>query len=71
MKDNYENKFDEALDEVSTVHQLGWDDEYKVKLFARFCKDRSISFAAWEQWLEHAALDEIIHTKEKDEDSNS
>jgi len=60
------NRFDEALEEVSSAHGLNWDDDSKVRLFAWFCQEQGVSFEAWEKFLERQADEELTEGEEED-----
>lgn len=55
----FENRFDEAVEEVSTCYDLNWNDDSKVRLFARFLQEEAPHlFQSWESFLEREADDE-------------
>lgn len=54
----FENKFDEAIEEVSVANGMNWSDESKIRLFARFMKLNGVNFHAWEKFLEHQVMEE-------------
>lgn len=57
----FENKFDEAIEEVSTVHDLNWNEDSKVRLFARFLGEEAdpLTFQRFEKFLETQADEEL------------
>ena len=65
----FHNRFDEAMEEVSIVHGLDWNDESKVALFARFLDESCASFQAWEDFLERQAAEEIVGDDLEEDDN--
>jgi hypothetical protein len=67
---SYENAFDRTIDEVSITHDLNWNDDSKIRLFARFLGDNTLNhdLAGWEKFLEVQANDEIVAASPKGED---
>ncbi len=66
----FENKFDQVIDEISTVHGLNWNDDSKVRLFARFLAERPNLLVEWEKFLEEEAADEeLVDESVEDETS--
>lgn len=66
----FENKFDEAIEDVSVVHGTAWNDDSKIQLFARFCLEAGVSFEAWEKFLEREADEEILGDDVDDDDGD-
>lgn len=55
----YENKFDRLIDEIGNAWDLNWNDDSKVRLFARFLELRHAElFWEFEKFLEGQALEE-------------
>jgi len=56
----FENKFDQCVDEVADENGLNWNDDSKVRLFARFLKSKHPQlFNEWEKFLCEQADEEL------------
>jgi hypothetical protein len=65
----HENKFDEALEEVSVCYGLNWNDDSKIRLLVRFLEEQGdpLLFQQFEKFLEVAAEEEMLDEDEADE----
>lgn len=52
------NRYDEVIDEVSTIHELNWNNETKIAILVRFLDQLSV-FQEWKKFLEETALEEV------------
>lgn len=46
-----ENEYDETLGNVQAEYGLEWDDDSKVRIFARFLKAQKISVKTWKRFV--------------------
>ncbi len=54
----FENRFDQALDNASRIHDINWDDDSKVRVFARFLQESKANFADFLLFVENQAIEE-------------
>lgn len=59
-----ENRFDEAMEEISVANGLNWTDDSKVRLFARFLEEGMLVidpllFERFENFLSQKAQEEL------------
>ena len=68
----FENQFDQAIEEVSATHDLNWDDDSKVRLFARFLAESTgcyaLIFERFERFLGRQADEELTGDEPEEED---
>lgn len=69
----YENKFDEALDEISTTTGVEWNADSKLRVMARFLSSRHPElYAEFEQFVNQQAENENLDSVvESDEDGDA
>jgi hypothetical protein len=63
----FENRYDETMAEVSVVYCRDWNDDSKIRLFARFLKEETdpYLFQRFENFLQREAEQEIVFVKPK------